>query len=158
MAAHLTEQEIQKIKKQFLALDEDGSGLVTMEELKSIFMDPRLKMTEADIEVLLQEFDIDGSGAIDISEFLVLMSNRKHKALHELFHKAIVLRSAIRKKFEEFDKNGDGFISKKEFRAVMRKSGNITEAHLEAMVKDADKNNDGKIDYNEFLIMMTKPN
>ena len=61
MVAALSEQEVQKIKKQFLALDEDGSGLVTMEELKSIFMDPRLKMTEGDIEVLLQEFDIDCS-------------------------------------------------------------------------------------------------
>ena len=75
MAAHCSEQEIEKLKKQFLALDEDGSGLVTMEELKSIFMDPRLKMSEGDIEVLLADFDIDGSGAVDISEFLVLMSN-----------------------------------------------------------------------------------
>ena len=156
MASHLNEGEIDKLKKQFLALDEDGSGLVTIDELKSIFLDPRLKMSETDIEVLLQEFDIDGSGAIDISEFLVLMSNRKNKALHDLFHKAIIFRSAIRKKFEEFDKNGDGFITKKEFRSVMRKQGKLTEAQLDAMVKDADLNKDGKVDYNEFLVMMTK--
>ena len=37
MAAHCSEAEIDKLKKQFLALDEDGSGLVTIDELKSIF-------------------------------------------------------------------------------------------------------------------------
>ena len=37
---------MENLKKQFLALDEDGSGLVTIEELKGIFKDPRLKMSE----------------------------------------------------------------------------------------------------------------
>ena len=56
MAAHLNEKEVENLKKQFLALDEDGSGLVTIEELKGIFKDPRLKMSEEDVEVLLGEF------------------------------------------------------------------------------------------------------
>ena len=156
MAAHLNEKEVENLKKQFLALDEDGSGLVTIEELKGIFKDPRLKMSEDDVEVLLGEFDLDGSGAVDLTEFMVLMGNKKNKGLQELFHKAIILRSAIRKRFQEFDKNGDGYITKKEFRGVMRKQKKITETQLDAMVKQADKNGDGKIDYDEFLVMMTK--
>ena len=156
MAAQLSEKEIGKLKKQFLALDEDGSGLVTIDELKSIFKDPRLKMSEADIEVLLNEFDMDGSGAVDISEFLMLMGNSKNKGLQELFHRAIVLRSAIRKKFEEFDKNGDGFVTKKELKSVMRKKGNLTDKQLDELVKGSDVNGDGKIDYTEFIVMMTK--
>ena len=79
MAAHLNEKEVENLKKQFLALDEDGSGLVTIEELKGIFKDPRLKMSEEDVEVLLGEFDLDGSGAVDLTEFMVLMGNKKNK-------------------------------------------------------------------------------
>ena len=85
-----------------------------------------------------------------------VQGNKKNKGLQELFHKAIILRSAIRKRFQEFDKNGDGYITKKEFRGVMRKQKKITESQLDAMVKQADKNGDGKIDYDEFLVMMTK--
>ena len=157
MASHLSEQEIAKLKRQFLALDQDGSGEISSDELTSIFKDPRLKMSEKDIELLLKEFDVDGSGAIDISEFLLLMSNRNKKEIQELVHKAIIIRSAIRKSFKEFDKNGDGFITKKEFKTVMkRQKRTATEAQLNAMVKDADRNRDGKIDYDEFLLAFTK--
>ena len=85
------------------------------------------------------------------------MSGRKNKELKGLFHKAIILRSAIRKAFKEFDKNGDGHISKTEFKKVMRKQkAKMTEAQLDAMVKKADTSGDGKIDYDEFLLAMTK--
>ena len=157
MAAHLSEKEIAKIKRQFLVLDKDGSGEISEDELRGIFQDPRLKMTEEDIDKLFTEFDLDGSGLINISEFLILMSNRENKELKELVHRAIILRSAIRKAFREFDKNGDGWINKKEFKSVMRiQKARMTETQIDAMVKVADRNGDGKIDYDEFLLAMTK--
>ena len=160
MASHLKEEEIAKIKRQFLDLDEDGSGEITIEELKSILKDPTLKMKEDAISALLAEFDLDGSGGIDISEFLIQMSKKKNKQLRKLIHKAIVLRSPIRKAFNEFDTNGDGFITKKEFKNVMRKQKGryycISDAQLDAMIQDYDRNGDGKIDYDEFVYVMTK--
>ena len=154
MAAHLSEKEIAKIKRQFLALDEDGSGEISMTELASILQDPKLKMSQDDIAALTLEFDLDGNGTIDICEFLILMSNRKNK---KLIQKAIVLRSAIRKAFKEFDSDGNGYITKKEFKHVLsRRKGRVTEAQIEAMIKDADVNSDGKIDYDEFVMVMTK--
>ena len=160
MASHLSETEIAKIKRQFLDLDEDGSGEITIEELKSILKDPTLKMKEDAISALLADFDLDGSGGIDISEFLILMSKKKNKHLRKLIHKAIILRSPIRKAFNEFDTNGDGFITKKEFKNVMRKQKGryycISDAQLDAMIGDYDRNGDGKIDYDEFVYVMTK--
>ena len=154
MAAHLSEKEIETIKRQFLALDEDGSGEISIMELGSILQDPRLKMSEDDIAALIAEFDIDGSGTIDICEFLILMGNRKNK---QLIHKAIILRSAIRKAFKQFDRDGNGYITKKEFKTVMRRrTAGVTDAQIDAMIKDADRNGDGKIDYDEFVLVMTK--
>ena len=158
--AHLSEKEISDLKRDFLDLDEDGSGEISVNELKNILKDPRLKMSEDAIVELMKEFDLDGSGGIDVSEFLILMSNHKNKALKKLIHKAIIFRSPIRRAFNEFDKNGDGFITKKEFRNVMRRQKGrhygINEAQLDAMIKQYDKNGDGKIDYEEFVLTMTK--
>ena len=160
MAAGLSEKEIAKIKRQFLDIDEDGSGEITVDELKHILMDPKLKMSTDAVNALLKEFDLDGSGGIDLCEFLILMSNRKNKALKKLIHKAIILRSPIRKAFNEFDANGDGFITKKEFKNVMRRQKGryycVSDAQLNAMVDTYDKNGDGKIDYDEFVLAMTK--
>ena len=159
MASQLSEAEISKLKQQFLDLDEDGSGEITADEFKTILKNPKLKMSEADIDKLLVEYDMDGSGGINVSEFLIMMSNRKNKALKKKIHKAIIHSCPIRMAFNEFDKNGDGFITTKEFKDVMRRQKGryfgIGENQLDAMVKSYDKDGDGKIDYEEFVFAMT---
>jgi Ca2+-binding EF-hand superfamily protein len=154
MASNLTEEEIAKIKTQFLSLDEDGSGELSIDELSSILKDPKLKMTPEDVNHLMTEFDIDGSGTINVCEFLILMSKRKNR---KMIHRAIILRTSIRKAFKEMDLDGNGFITRKEFKCVMKKqSAKYTEAQMNAMIKEADTNGDGKIDYDEFVVGMTK--
>ena len=154
MASNLTEEEIAKIKTQFLSLDEDGSGELSIDELSSILKDPKLKMTPEDVNHLMTEFDIDGSGTINVCEFLILMSKRKNR---KMIHRAIILRTSIRKAFKEMDLDGNGFITRKEFKCVMKKqSAKYTEAQMNAMIKEADTNGDGKIDYDEFVVCMTK--
>ena len=154
MASHLTEEEIAKIKRQFLVLDEDGSGELCVSELESILKDPKLKMSQKDVSNLLEEFDIDGNGTINVCEFLILMANKKNR---KLIHRAIILRTQIRKAFKELDLDGNGYITKKEFKSVMRKqSAKYSEAQLNAMMADADRNGDGKIEYVEFLLSITQ--
>ena len=152
--AQLSEEEIAKIKRSFLELDEDGSGEISVQELQSILKDPKLRMSEEDVKGLMEDFDLDGNGTIDICEFLILMSNRKNR---NLIHRAIVIRTQIRKMFKKLDQDGNGYITRKEFKTVMRKQrGKYSEKQLDEMLKEADINGDGKIDYDEFVISMTK--
>ena len=152
--AQLSEEEIAKIKRSFLELDEDGSGEISVQELQSILKDPKLKMSEEDVKTLMADFDLDGNGTIDICEFLILMSNRKNR---NLIHRAIVIRTQIRKMFKNLDLDGNGYITRKEFKTVMRKQrGKYSEKQLDEMLKEADINGDGKIDYDEFVVSMTK--
>ena len=152
--AQLSEEEIAKIKRSFLELDEDGSGEISVQELQSILKDPKLRMSEEDVKGLMDDFDLDGNGTIDICEFLILMSNRKNR---NLIHRAIVIRTQIRKMFKNLDLDGNGYITRKEFKTVMRKQrGKYSEKQLDEMLKEADINGDGKIDYDEFVISMTK--
>ncbi|KAJ2333552.1 hypothetical protein GGI00_002278 [Coemansia sp. RSA 2681] len=54
--------------------------------------------------------------------------------------------------FRKFDKNGDGFITKAELAEAMTKLvGNVSDAELQAWIKNNDADKDGRINYKEFL-------
>ena len=59
--------------------------------------------------------------------------------------------------FRQFDKNGDGYISKEEFNSVMKntKSGlKLSDSDIQEMVQEADTDQDGKINYQEFVELL----
>lgn len=54
--------------------------------------------------------------------------------------------------FLEFDADGSGAISNKEFRNAIRKLGlGLTSKEIDSLMLRIDSNGDGKIDYQEFL-------
>ncbi|XP_063957489.1 ryanodine receptor 2-like isoform X2 [Lytechinus pictus] len=52
--------------------------------------------------------------------------------------------------FREYDANGDGWISHKEFQKAMEAQKMYTADEIDYLLKCADRNNDGRIDFNEF--------
>jgi hypothetical protein len=58
------------------------------------------------------------------------------------------IKDDLKKAFQIFDINGDGYISREELREVLTKMGeSMTEQEVDEMMEKADKNGDGKIDY-----------
>ena len=76
---------------------------------------------------------------MDYDEFIQMMTQTHLKPLSE--------EEELRKTFNIFDIDGNGFISHDEIKTTMAHLGeNLTDAEVKDMIRAADKNGDGKID------------
>ena len=80
-----------------------------------------------------------GTGEIDFSEFLTMMTSSHHIDLDEEMKEA----------FKVFDKDGDGFISAAELKEVMKSlEEKLSDEEVKEMLTEADTDGDGKIGFN----------
>ena len=157
MSSALSSRQITQLKTEFLALDENGDGTISTSELRKCLMEvkQKLKKTDKDIDRILDDFDQDGSGTIEIYEFLTAMANKLDR---DVAIKALTNRSSIRKQFRKYDKNKNGYIDAKEFKLCLetKTKTKLSQEEIEKIMKETDRNGDGKINYDEFISAMTK--
>ena len=153
----LTKEQIEKMKNEFLQLDLDNDGTITVDELGNCLrsMRVKLKLSEGEIKKTLKEIDKDGNGTIDLKEY---MQNMKDKTNKDLIFRALCQRSFIRKEFHKFDADGSGFITRDELIEVIRSriGMQLSTYQVDDLLKDNDENDDGKINYEEFVCLMMK--
>ena len=102
--------------------------------------------SEAELQDMINEVDIDGNGTIDFKEFLGLMARKMRDADTE---------EELIEAFKVFDRDGNGLISGNELQHVMNSLGeNISQDEVEEMIKEADLDGDGYINYEEFVRMI----
>merc|ERR1719479_649846 len=86
--------------------------------------------TEAELQDMINEVDVDGNGSIEFNEFIVMMSKKI---------KENESSNDIREAFRVFDRNGDGYISAEELSQVMSTLGeNLTKEEIDEMIREAD--------------------
>ena len=121
MSSALSGRKITQLKTEFLALDDNGDGTISASELRKCLMEVKQKLnkTDKDIDRILNDFDKNGDGIIEVNEFLEGMANKKNQGT---VLKAITNRSLIRKQFKKFDKNKDGYINSKEFKICLERT------------------------------------
>ena len=63
LSKQLTEKQIKKLEEEFLELDEDGDGTITVDEIGKILrsMKKALKVNESEIKRVLADIDKDGA-------------------------------------------------------------------------------------------------
>ena len=70
-------EELDEFREVFRLVDRDDSGSITREELAEIFETIGIEATGEEIDRMMQEVDIDGSGSIEFEgEFRYLSPSR----------------------------------------------------------------------------------
>lgn len=147
MANKLTEAEIADYQEAFSLFDEDDSGTITIKELESVMTSLGQNSTEAGLQNLINDVDIDGDGILDFNEFLMLMVDKS-----KYVNKEYELIQA----FRVFDRDGNGFIIPDELKNVMASvGGKLSDGEVTEMIREADIDGDFQINYEEFVAMMT---
>ena len=146
----ISEEKITEFKEAFNIFDKDKDGYITTKELGDIMKNLGQTPSEAELQDMINEVDIDGNGTIDFKEFLGLMARKMRDADTE---------EELIEAFKVFDRDGNGLISGNELQHVMTSLGeNISQDEVEEMIKEADLDGDGYINYEEFVRMILNKN
>jgi calmodulin len=126
--------------------DRDGDGRITAKEVGPVMQSLGQRPSEAELEDMVNEIDIDGNGTIEFEEFLSMMSRQ----LREGDVEAEVIEA-----FRVFDKDADGKITIAELTHIMKDLGEpVGQEEVDEMIAQADTKKDGLIDYVEFVHLM----
>jgi len=146
IASQLNDSQIKSLRENFLALDHNGDGLVSLVELKQGLAKAGLeKSTTGDLQEIMEGIDADGSGVIDYTEFLAATIDRMQYIQEDVCWTA----------FRVFDLNGDGKITAHELKTVLN-NGDMDRVvqNIAEVLREVDKNGDGMIDFGEFMGML----
>lgn len=64
----------EKLYEAFRAFDKDGSGKISINEVKEIL---KIQESESNIDEVMKKYDENGDGEIDYNEFLAMMGKVK---------------------------------------------------------------------------------
>ena len=141
----ISEEALCEFKEAFEIFDKDGSGTITVEELRQVITNMGQNCTLADAKKMIAEVDTDNNETIELEEFIQMMTRKKGDPKDELYEA-----------FKTFDKNGDGKISHSELKTVMKNMGNeMDDNEIDQMIQAADIDGDNEISFEEFKKMMT---
>ena len=144
IAVQADPNDIKDLKEMFQALDVDGNGSISFEELKTGLGD---RENGAQLLELMQAADTDKSGTINYSEFLAATMDA------QMFQREAYLKTA----FHMFDTDGSGQIDSNELLQLLAgdEFRNLyTQDELDAAIAEVDADGNGEIDFQEFMTMM----
>jgi calcium-dependent protein kinase len=144
-----TAQEKEDMRNLFRKFDIDHNGTLTREELLTGF---KLIYSESDSDIeahvdrMMQEADLDGSGRIDYTEFIIAASHKRN----------LLSRERLQVAFATFDKDNSGLITASELRLILGNKRNYDVRIWDEILREVDSNGDGVIDIREFCDMMLR--
>ena len=68
--AKLSEEQVAELKLAFAAMDTNGDGQVTKEELKALLSQLGEAVDDAVIDEMIKIADVNGDGKVDFNEFV----------------------------------------------------------------------------------------
>eukprot|EP00887_Chlorella_sp_A99_P004796 scaffold4.g4796.t1 len=146
IAGALPTEEIAGLAAMFKAIDADGSGTITAEELREALKKKGSLLKPEELQGLLAMIDMDANGTIDYEEFIAATMS-----VHQMNKQDNLA-------FKHFDTDDSGTISRDELKEAFKKQyqGAEMEAEINKILDEVDRDGNGEIDYEEFVAMMIK--
>lgn len=151
----LTDEQLATFEKAFKAVDKDGSGSISTNELGTLLRQLGQNPTEDDLRDLLAVADADGSGTLDFAEFVPLIVRMIERTSGEAEN--------LQEAFAVFDREGTGSFPAERLRVMLKGLGEadascmLPESEIDQMIRDADVDGDGDISFDEFVKAMMTP-
>merc|ERR1712119_4170 len=124
----------------------DKDGNINGKDLGKILRHIGHNPTEAEIQEMIADADKDGTGTLDLIEFLQMMKEKIREQNKE---------EEIGEAFRVFDIDRNGYIDRRELGLMMKFMGEpVTQEEIDDILDEADKDQNGLIDYKEFFDMM----
>jgi calcium-binding protein CML len=142
--------QLSELRQIFRSFDRNKDGSLTQLELGSLLRSLGLKPSADELDALIQRADVNSNGLVEFSEFVALV------APELIDDRSPYSEDQLRRLFEIFDRDGNGFITAAELAHSMAKLGHaLTAKELTGMIKEADTDGDGRIDFKEFSRAIT---
>jgi len=124
------------LEDAFKDADTDKDGKLSLDEWVDVLIRTGHNTSRSEVIDAFREKDKNLDGLMSYEEFV------GHETRNELAFKAL-------------DTNGDGFVSRSEFKKICP---NMTKEQMEAAFAKFDKDKTGRINYTEFCTMLNKNN
>ncbi|KAI1877917.1 uncharacterized protein JN550_000099 [Neoarthrinium moseri] len=151
MARELSPEEIQVFKDLFDSYDPDKDGSITVEEFAKVMSSaPGKQPTQAEVEQIIKEVDLDGDGTINFNEFITMMTGQPYPPKDEE-------DAEYSKAWKEYEPSLNGSITASQFRQLMNGLGDpVTDVEVEQLLNNVD--GEGKLSYKDYVHFMKNRN
>ena len=147
-SAGVSQEQIEEIKEAFNIFDVDSSGSIDYRELKAAMKALGIKVDKAELKKMITDVDEDGSGEIELPEFIQMMTAKMGDS---------DTREEIEKVFKMFDTSGKGKIEFIDFKRICKELGeSMTEDQQQSMFDHADAGGKGYVSFDDFFKLMKK--
>ncbi|CAG9313378.1 unnamed protein product [Blepharisma stoltei] len=136
------EKEEAELAELFKALDANGDGKLSQEELLNGYHQLKWSSPE-EVKEIMKKCDTDGSGFIDFTEFITAATNWNQ----------ILQKEQLISAFKMYDTSGDGQLSLDELKNGIP---GIKDSEWAEFLNEADKDGDGNISLEELKEYLTK--
>lgn len=138
----IADEEVEKLRKAFEAIDADGNNVITVQEIAPIVHLLQQNPSSTELHDVSKDVDVDLARPINFDEFKALMVPKLEER-----------QSSLELAFSVFDEDGNNQITAMELRSVMSKFG-LTDKELNEMLKEVDLDGDGSINFDEFCCLI----
>jgi len=144
-----TKEERDHLLKTFQALDLNGDGKLSRDELIIGYQQILgAEHPEEEVDAIIKAVDSDRSGSIEYTEFVVATINKENLLSDE----------RISRVFKLIDKDGDGYLNLNEVKEALNPGdqAEINDQVWKCLIEEVDSDGDGKISFDEFKSVMVK--